>query len=109
MVINADQTAGNNAISISGNGINTGPLFTKSGTGDTVFDLPASVARVTITADFPHNSSNFIVYIGGRLIVNELVGYAWNAPHFEGTYLVSGGTVEIKNSSAVDWSFAEVR
>jgi hypothetical protein len=41
----------------------------------------------------------------GRLIVNELVGYGRGQPHFEGTYLTSGGVVELKLSSGVDWSF----
>lgn len=87
----------------------TTPTFTKSGTGDTVFDLPTYVARVRITGAYAGSSSNFIVYISGRLIVNELLGSFWRALTFEGTYLTSGGIVEIKSSSGVAWTFTEVR
>ena len=86
------------------------PLFTISGSGDNVFDMPTSVTRVKITGDYPSRSTNFIVKIGGRLIVNELLGTSWpNGPHFEGTYVTTGGTVEITNSSGVVWTFTEVR
>lgn len=83
--------------------------WTRSGSGDNVLTLPTYISRVKITADYPHNSSNFVVYIAGRLVVNELIGYAWGSTHFEGTYLTSGGVVEIKLSSGVAWTFAEVR
>lgn len=86
------------------------PLFTAAGSGDTVFDMPTTVSRVKITGDYPSRSSNFIVKIGGRLIVNELIGTSWpNGPHFEGTYVTTGGVVEITNSSGVAWTFTEVR
>lgn len=71
--------------------------------------MPTSVTRVKITADFPGRSSNFIVKIGGRLIVNELLGTSFTGPHFEGTYVTTGGVVEITNSSGVTWTFTEVR
>jgi hypothetical protein len=86
------------------------PLFTSAGSGDNVFDMPTTVARVKITGDYPGRSTNFIVKIGGRLVVNELLGTAWpDGPHFEGTYLTSGGVVEITNSSGVAWTFTEIR
>ena len=85
------------------------PIWAKTGTGDTVFDMPTYLSRVKITGDYTKNSSNFIVYVAGRLIVNELLGTGWGATHFEGTYLMSGGIVEVKLSSGVAWSFAEVR
>jgi hypothetical protein len=85
------------------------PLFTHGGTGDTVFDMPTTVSRVRIQGSYAGNSSNFIVRISGSLKVNELLGTAWNAPTFDGTYLTSGGTVEITNSSGVTWSFTEIR
>jgi hypothetical protein len=86
------------------------PLFTIAGSGDNVFDMPTTVARVKITGDYPGRTTNFIVKIGGRLVVNELLGSAWpNGAHFEGTYLTSGGVVEITNSSGVAWTFTEVR
>lgn len=85
------------------------PVWSKAGSGDTVFDMPTHVSRVKITGDYTKNSSNFVVYIGGRLIVNELVGTGWGTTHFEGTYVTSGGVVEIKLSSGVAWTFMEVR
>jgi hypothetical protein len=106
--VTGDQTSGNAAINVSGTGINT-PIFTQSGTGDNVFTMPTTVARVRITGDYTRNSSNFVVYIAGRLVVNELVGTSWGTTHFEGTYLTTGGVTEIKLSSGVSWSFTEVR
>lgn len=86
-------------------------LFTASGSGDTVFDMPTSVARVKITGDYRAFVSNFIVKIGGRLIVNEILGTSSIAvgTHFEGTYVTTGGVVEITNSTGVAWTFTEVR
>lgn len=85
------------------------PVFTRSGSGDTVFDLPSTVSRIRIQAAYTGNSSNFVVYIGGRLIVNELLGRGWNMTTFDGTYLTGGGVTEIKLSSGVSWTFTEVR
>lgn len=86
------------------------PLFTATGSGDTVFDMPTTVTRIHITGDYPGNSSNFIVHIGGIGIVNELLGTSWpDGPHFEGTYVTKGGVVEIIHSTGVTWSFTEVR
>ena len=84
-------------------------LYGRTGTGDTVFDLPTYIARIRIQADYGAFSSNFIVHIAGRSVVNELMGTAWSQTHFDGTYVTSGGTVEILSSSGVAWSFAEVR
>lgn len=87
------------------------PLFVRSGSGDTVFDLPARVQRIRIQATYAEFSSNFIVHIGGSHIVNELLGTFWNATTFDGTYVVpaSGRTVEITHSTGVQWTFTEVR
>ena len=86
------------------------PLFMQAGSGDTVFDMPTSVSRIHITGDYPGFTTNFIVKIGGHLIVNELLGTAWpDGPHFEGTYLTSGGVTEITNSTGVAWTFTEIR
>jgi hypothetical protein len=85
------------------------PTFTRSGSGDNVFDMPTYVSRVRITANYDRYSSNFVVYIGGRLVVNELIGTGWGTTAFNGTYTTSGGVTEIKLSSGVAWSFTEVR
>lgn len=87
------------------------PLFTASGSGDTVFDMPTTVARVKITGDYSRFVQNFVVKIGGRLVVNEILGTSSIAvgTHFEGTYTTTGGTTEITNSTGVSWTFTEVR
>ena len=83
-------------------------VWSRSGVGDNVFDMPTYISRVKITGSYTGNSSNFIVYIGGDLIVNELLGTVWGQTSFSGTYLTTGGVVEIKYSSGVSWSFTEV-
>jgi hypothetical protein len=81
-----------------------------SGAGNTVLDMPTRVARVRITGSFTGRSTNFIIKIGGRLIVNELLGTSWPSTTYDGTHLTGGGGVtEITNSSGVAWSFTEVR
>ena len=85
------------------------PLFGRSGSGDTVFDMPTHVRRIRIQGRYTRNSSNFVVYIAGRLVVNELLGTGWDATTFDGTYTTQGGVTEIKLSSGVQWTFTEVR
>lgn len=85
-------------------------LFTRTGTGNTVFDMPTYVARVRITATYTGSGSNFIVKIGGNLIVNELLGTSFGPLTYAGTHLTGGGGVtEITNSTGVAWTFTEVR
>jgi hypothetical protein len=84
--------------------------WTRTGVGDAVFDMPTSIARVRIIGTYSGYSSNFIVKIGGRLIVNELLGIGWGTTRYDGTLLTGGGgVVAITNSSGVSWSFEEVR
>lgn len=109
MRVNCDCTGGNNGVNLSSVGVRTGPLWTQSGTGDNVFDIPQYVPRVRITGDYTRSSSNFIVYVAGKLTVNELIGTSWGSTHFEGTYLVTAGAVQIQSSSGVAWTFTEVR
>lgn len=85
-------------------------LWTSSGTGNTVLDMPTYVQRVTITGKFSGNSSNFIIWIGQNLIVNELLGTLWGPTTYTGTHVTNGGgVVRIENSSQVAWTFTEVR
>ena len=108
LTVQADHTSGGNTTPISGRGQRD--LFRRSGTGDSVFDMPADVARVRIIGTYSGGSSNFIVRIGGRLIVNELLGTFWGQTRYDGTLLTGGGgVVAITNSSGVNWSFEEVR
>lgn len=104
-----DQTSGGAAINVSGSGINNTPLFTQSGVGNNVFNMPTTVTRIHIQGVFTGFTSNFIVTIGGRLVVNDLVGSAWTPPVSDGVYLTTGGVVAITNSGGVSWTFTEVR
>jgi len=83
--------------------------FSKTGTGDMVFEIPASVTRIRIQGSYADNSSFFVVKVAGSLLVNELIGTDWSSTTFDGTYLVTGGgTVEITKSSGVDWTITQV-
>jgi len=84
-------------------------IWSRSGQGDMVFDMPTYVSRVRIIGTYTGYSSNFIVYVGGHLLVNELLGTGWGTTRYDGTLLTTGGVVEITYSSGVSWSFTEVR
>lgn len=100
------------------------PLFTASGTGNTVFDMPATVATLHVTGSYTGSSSNFIIWVGPagsscsvsvssgcRLIVNVIIGtFGGNRPTYDGIVQTGGGgVVSISNSAGVAWSFTEVR
>lgn len=85
-------------------------LWTHGGAGNTVFTMPGYFTRVQIVGVYTGFSSNFIVRIGGRLVVNELLGRGWTSTTYSGIHLTNGGgTVEITNSAGVQWSFTESR
>ena len=63
-----------------------------------------------ITGRFEGGSSNFVVYIGGDLKVNEIIGTRWPSTSYSGRVTATpGGLVEITNSNGVSWSITEVR
>jgi hypothetical protein len=87
-------------------------LFSVSGSGNTVFDLPTYITRIRIVGTYTGNSSNFIVTIAGRLVVNEIIGTSSSfggRTVSDGTYQTTGGVVAITNSAGVAWTFTEVR
>lgn len=86
-----------------------GTVFTRSGVGNTVFDMPTTVSRVRIVGTYTGFASNFIVHIGGGFIVNDLLGTGFNQTVSDGIYLTHGGVVEIVSSTGVSWSFTEIR
>ena len=54
----------------------------------------------------PHAKfANFIVHIGGRSVVNEILR---DSITYDGTHLTTGGVVEYKSGS-ISWTFTEVR
>jgi hypothetical protein len=83
-------------------------IWKTSGKGDDVFDMPTHVERVRIKGKYTGYSSNFIVWVGTDLLVNELLGTGWGPTTYEGTHLTSGGVVQIEHSSGVSWWFEEV-
>jgi hypothetical protein len=118
LTVVGDQTSGNAAINFSGRGIDSGsgidnpPLWTQSGTGDTVFDMPATVARVRIQATPTTNCQNFVVLIGGASTVNVILGTCEVAdgPSLDRTYPTGGGgVVSITISTGITWTFTEIR
>lgn len=113
LTVVGDQTSGNAAINVSGVGVNNTPIFTRSGTGDSVFDMPTTVARVRIQAVPTTSCQNFIVRIGGRAsIVNIILGTCSvaDARSLDSTYLTGGGgTVSITSSTGIQWTFTEIR
>jgi hypothetical protein len=109
MTVNGDQTSGGNTLSVSARGIRA--LFTRSGVGNTVFDAPTDMTRVRIRGTPSTSCQNFIVRVGGRLVVNDILGTCSvaDARTYDGTHAVTGGLVEITNSTGIAWTFEEVR
>jgi hypothetical protein len=89
------------------------PIFTASGVGDTVFDMPVSVARIRIQAAPTTTCQNFVVRIAGRAsLVNVILGTCSvaDAKSLDSTYLTGGGgTVSITISTGVQWTITEIR
>lgn len=87
-------------------------VWSRSGTGANVFDMPTYVSRVKIVGDYrgsdPYIGDNFIVWVGDDLLVNVILGTYWGSTHYEGTHLTTGGVVQVKYSNGVVWSLTEV-
>jgi hypothetical protein len=81
------------------------PLWRVTGRGNTVFDMPTYVQRVRIIGVWDgRDTSNFIVRVAGRGVVNEILR---TTGRYEGLHLVSGGVVEIVSSNNIDWEFRQ--
>lgn len=89
------------------------PLWTRSGVGDQVFDMPTFVQRVRVQAVPGTSCQNFIVRIGGRpSIINVILGTCSvaDARTLDSTYLTGGGgTVSITSSTGVAWTFTQIQ
>lgn len=109
MTVNGDQTSGGNTLTVTARGVR--PLFTLSGIGNTVFDAPTDMTRVRIRGTPSTSCQNFVVRVGGRLIVNDILGTCSvaDARTYDGTHAVTGGQVEITISTGIAWVFEEVR
>lgn len=86
-----------------------GPPYSRTGVGNTVFDLPGNFTRVRIQGTWSRrDTSNFIVNISGRLVVNEILRTSIT---YDGIHLVPAGNrvVVIESSAQISWTFTEVR
>ena len=94
---------------VAGSGAGKSAGYTKTGTGDNVFELPARSIKIRVQAEFAGTSSLFFVDVAGKSLIIELIGSSQTPAAFDGTYLLqNGGIVEITKSSGVSWSFTEV-
>lgn len=85
--------------------------WSRSGSGDDVWSKPSYVTRVTVTGSFSGFSSNFIMYCGTSLLVNELLGTGWSTTSYRGTLTVSSTCTEMstRSSNGVSWTVTEAR
>ncbi|MGE0448440.1 MAG: carboxypeptidase-like regulatory domain-containing protein [Vicinamibacterales bacterium] len=86
--------------------------WTRSGAGDTVFQMPGYFSQVRIQGA-PHTEcEDFVVKLAGRVIVNTILGTCAEAQAriYDALHVTDGGgTVEIVSSTAIDWAFNEQR
>lgn len=108
MTVNGNQTSGANTVPFRAIGeFPPRAPFSRSGSGNTVFDMPPGVTRLLIRGRWTgRDTSNFIVRVGGSLVVNEVLRTSIT---YEGVHAVSGTVVEVTNSSAIEWSFQEIQ
>lgn len=85
---------------------NIAPFFRRTGRGNNVFDLPSYVQRIRIRGVWDRrDTSNFIVRIGGRSILNEILR---STITYDGVHATpGGGVVEIISSTNIDWEFIQ--
>lgn len=82
--------------------------WTRSGAGNSVFDIPRYFNRVRIYGRWSGSgTSNFIVRINGSTVVNAILR---NQNPYEGVHINPGGVVEIRSSENIrEWRFTEER
>ena len=85
--------------------------WSRNGTGPDYFTKPVNAVRVRITSKFDGYSGNFVVWCRAPeqdLIVNELVGDAWDNDGTTGVYRMSQcSEVEVDTEQDVRWEFKE--
>lgn len=87
-----------------------GPLWSAGGLGNDVRTKPDFVQKVRITGSYSGFSSNFIIWCGPNLLVNELLGTGWGPTSYNGTHATPNcGQIEVRNSTGVSWTLTEVR
>lgn len=84
----------------------------RAGRGNNAFSIPSDLVRLRITGFYGDFSTNFVVYINGRLVVNELLGTGWSQTSYNGVHVIpegdGSGLLQILFSSGVDWSITQV-
>lgn len=90
--------------------------FRVSGQGLTTFELPAGITRLRIVGNTGKDTClNFIVFVGGKLIVNDIIGTCIiaTARTYDRIHVVSGTTVDIRGSwrehnfTPISWTIEE--
>ncbi len=82
-------------------------LWSKSGVGNSRFDMPTYVSQVHVEALYTGWRHEFRVEINGLYLIWIVIGEILNTS-WERTYLTSGGAVEVFDSGGVSWSFTEI-
>jgi hypothetical protein len=78
------------------------------------FEMPTTVRRVRIQANFPTLTANFVVVINGRIVVNAVLGTAQTSTSYDAVHSTTGGAVEVIASSGaivpggLPWSMTSV-
>jgi hypothetical protein len=93
--------------------------WSRTGTGNTIIDIPTRITRIRVEGEYNGYSSNFIVWCGVSgegvtLMVNELLGTGWGDTSYSGIHSALRTysdepcrELEIESSSGVQWSFTE--
>ena len=95
--------------------------WSRSGSGNTILDLPTDVRFIHVVGEYTGYSSNFVIWCGlesdaGGLVVNELLGTGWGQTTYSGVhsglrrYNGRGEPCEylsIVNSTGVDWTITQ--
>ena len=114
ITVAGDQTSGTNTIRVDARGSLVGlPVFSRSGSGDTVFTIPSHVTRLRVDANTASSCQNFIARANGLSFVNIIMGtcsVSDSRGPFTGTYIVpAGATISIVSSTGINWTFTESR
>lgn len=106
----ANSRAGSTTADATGGSTTAIAAFSKSGTGDAVFDILAGVKKIHIQGASTGTDTDFVVRIDGVLVVSAAIGPAKVPSSYDGVQvLFSGGTVQITQSSGgVSWKFTEI-
>jgi hypothetical protein len=95
--------------------IGTFTPWSRSGIQSDTFDMPVTVRRVRIRAEFQTLTASFIVVINQRVIVNAALGTGQNSTTYDAVHDTAGGSVQVIANSGVivpgglPWSMTAVQ